>query len=153
MEIERKFLVKGDYRPFIVKSTRMVQGYLSTVPERTVRVRIAGDKGYLTIKGAGNATGVSRFEWEKEISTNDALELLTICEPGIIDKVRHLVKAQACTYEVDEFCGENEGLTIAEIELPAENAPFYKPEWIGEEVTGRAPYYNAMLTKNPFTKW
>ncbi|MDR3226677.1 MAG: CYTH domain-containing protein [Prevotellaceae bacterium] len=152
-EIEKKFLVKGDFRPFVSKSTRIVQGYLSSVPERTVRVRIKGDKGFLTIKGIGNDSGASRFEFEKEITTDEAAELLKICEAGVIDKVRHLVKAEPYTYEVDEFHGENEGLTVAEIELPDENATFDKPEWLGEEVTGDKRYYNSMLMKNPFTKW
>jgi adenylate cyclase len=152
-EIERKFLVKGDFRPFVSKSTRIVQGYLSSVPERTVRVRIKGDKGFLTIKGIGNDSGASRFELEKEITIAEAAELMKICEPGVIDKVRHLVKAEPYVFEVDEFHGENEGLTVAEIELPDENAAFSKPEWLGEEVTGDKRYYNSMLMKNPFTKW
>ena len=152
-EIEKKFLVKGDFMPFVSKSTRIVQGYLSSVPERTVRVRIKGDKGFLTIKGIGNVSGASRFEFEKEITVAEASELLNICEPGVIDKVRHLVKADPYVFEVDEFHGENEGLTVAEIELPDENAAFTKPEWLGEEVTGDKRYYNSMLMKNPYTKW
>jgi len=152
-EIERKFLVKGSYMPFVSKSTRIVQGYLSSVPERTVRVRIKGEKGFLTIKGIGNDSGASRFEFEKEITAAEATDLLKICEPGVIDKVRHLVKVEPYVFEVDEFHGENEGLTVAEIELPAENAAFTKPEWLGEEVTGDKRYYNSMLMKNPYTKW
>jgi len=152
-EIEKKFLVKGDFLPFVNKSTRIVQGYLSSVPERTVRVRIKGDNGFLTIKGIGNDSGASRFEFEKEITVDEANELLKICEPGVIDKVRHLVKVEPYTFEVDEFHGENEGLTVAEIELPDENAVFDRPEWLGEEVTGDKRYYNSMLMKNPFTKW
>jgi len=152
-EIERKFLVKGEFMPFVSKSTRIVQGYLSSVPERTVRVRIKGDKGFLTIKGIGNDSGASRFEFEKEITVDEANDLLKICEPGVIDKVRHLVKVEPYTFEVDEFHGENEGLTVAEIELPDENAAFDRPEWLGEEVTGDKRYYNSMLMKNPFVKW
>jgi adenylate cyclase len=152
-EIERKFLVKGDFRPFVSKSTRIVQGYLSSIPERTVRVRIKGDKGFLTIKGIGNESGASRFEFEKEITVTEASELLNICEPGVIDKVRHLVKVEPYVFEVDEFHGENEGLIVAEIELPDENAAFSKPEWTGEEVTGDKRYYNSMLMKTPFSKW
>lgn len=152
-EIERKFLVKGDFRPFVSKSTRIVQGYLSSAPERTVRVRIKGDKGYLTIKGIGNQSGASRFEWEKEISVEDAEALLKICEPGVIDKVRHLVKYGDFTFEVDEFYGENQGLILAEIELPSEDTCFEKPKWLGEEVTGDVRYYNSMLMKNPYTRW
>ena len=152
-EIERKFLVKGDFMPFVNKSTRIVQGYLSSVPERTVRVRIKGDKGFLTVKGIGNDSGASRFEFEKEITVDEAAELLKICEPGVIDKVRHLVKVEPYTFEIDEFHGENEGLTVAEIELADENAVFDRPKWLGEEVTGDKRYYNSMLMKNPFIKW
>ncbi len=152
-EIERKFLVKGDFMPFVNKSTRIVQGYLCSIPERTVRVRIKGEKGFLTIKGIGNDSGASRFEFEKEITVAEATDLLKICEPGVIDKVRHLVKADPYTFEVDEFHGENEGLTVAEIELPDENAAFTKPAWLGDEVTGDKRYYNSMLMKTPYTKW
>ncbi|MCX6134422.1 MAG: CYTH domain-containing protein [Ignavibacteriales bacterium] len=152
-EIERKFLVKGDFKPFISKQTRIVQGYLSSVPERTVRVRIKGDKGYITIKGIGNASGASRFEWEKELPVNEIDDLLKICEPGVIDKTRYLVKAVAHTFEVDEFHGDNQGLVLAEIELGSETEAFEKPAWLGEEVTGDTRYYNSMLMKNPFTRW
>lgn len=152
-EIERKFLVKGDFKKFSNKSTRIVQGYLSSVPERTVRVRIKGDKGFLTIKGIGNISGASRYEWEREIPTNEAEELLKICEPGVIDKTRYLVKVGNHTFEVDEFYGENNGLVLAEIELADESEKFEKPEWLGDEVTGDTKYYNSMLMKNPFTKW
>jgi adenylate cyclase len=152
-EIERKFLVNGDFKPFVSKQTRIVQGYLSSVPERTVRVRIKGDKGYITIKGIGNASGASRYEWEKEIPISETEELLKICEPGVIDKTRYLVKAGAHTIEVDEFYGENEGLVLAEIELSSEAESFEKPAWLGEEVTGDTRYYNSMLMKNPFTRW
>lgn len=152
-EIERKFLVKGDFKNLAVKQTRIVQGYLSSVPERTVRVRIKGDKGFITIKGIGNVSGATRYEWEKEIPVSEVEDLLKVCEPGIIDKTRYLVKAGNHTYEVDEFYGENEGLILAEIELSSENEKFEKPEWLGEEVTGDTKYYNSMLMKNPFTKW
>lgn len=152
-EIERKFLVKGDYKNLASKSTRIVQGYLSSVPERTVRVRIKGDRGYITIKGIGNASGASRYEWEKEIPTNEVEELLKICEPGVIDKTRYLVKVGSHTFEVDEFYGENEGLVLAEIELGSESEAFQKPGWLGDEVTGDTKYFNSMLMKNPYTKW
>lgn len=152
-EIERKFLVKGDFKPFVSKQTRIVQGYLSSVPERTVRVRIKGEKGFLTIKGIGNDSGASRFEWEKEISITETEELLKICEPGVIDKTRFLVQAGQHTFEVDEFYGENKGLIVAEIELASETELFEKPSWLGEEVTGDTKYYNSMLMKNPFTRW
>ncbi|MGC8864124.1 MAG: CYTH domain-containing protein [Bacteroidales bacterium] len=152
-EIERKFLVKGDFRPYVVHSTRIVQGYLSSVPERTVRIRIKGNKGYITVKGIGSQSGASRFEWEKEISVEEADALLKICEPGVIDKVRHVIKNGDLAFEVDEFHGENEGLILAEIEIPSEDTPFAKPDWLGEEVTGDPRYYNSMLMKNPYTRW
>ena len=152
-EIERKFLVKGEFKNIASKETRIVQGYLSSVPERTVRVRIKGDKGFITIKGIGNTSGASRYEWEKEIPTSEVEELLKICEPGVIDKTRYLVKVDNHTFEVDEFYGENQGLTVAEIELSTESEAFVKPEWLGDEVTGDTKYYNSMLMKNPFTKW
>jgi adenylate cyclase len=152
-EIERKFLVKGDFKPFAHKQTRITQGYISTVPERTVRVRVKGDKGYITIKGIGNASGATRYEWEKEIPVAEVQELLQICEPGVIDKTRYQVKAGPHIFEVDEFYGENEGLVIAEIELSTENEAFEKPSWLGKEVTGDMRYYNVMLLKNPHSKW
>ena len=153
-EIERKFLVKGDYKKYVSKETKIVQGFLCTVPERTVRVRIKGDKGFLTIKGIGNKSGASRYEWEKEISLQDAKDLMAICEPGVIDKTRYLVKSDGdLIFEVDEFYGENEGLTVAEIELPSEDTEFSKPEWLGTEVTGQVDYYNSMLMKNPYKNW
>lgn len=153
-EIERKFLVKGDYKPYVIKEAKIIQGFLSSVPERTVRVRITAGKGFLTIKGIGNASGASRFEWEKEITVEDAKSLLELCETGIIDKTRFIVPEESgLKFEVDEFYGNNEGLTVAEIELPAEDHPFEKPEWLGEEVTGDVRYFNSMLMKNPYKKW
>ncbi|MDD2964422.1 MAG: CYTH domain-containing protein [Bacteroidales bacterium] len=152
-EIERKFLVTGDYKSQSHKQTRITQGYLSSVPERTVRVRIKGDKGYITIKGIGSASGASRYEWEKEIPVKEVEELLNLCEPGVIDKTRYLVTEGSHTFEVDEFYGENQGLVVAEIELSAEEEQFGKPAWLGEEVTGDARYFNSMLMKNPYTKW
>jgi len=153
-EIERKFLVKGDFRTSANKETRITQGYLSSVPERTVRARIKGDKGFLTIKGIGSASGASRFEWEKEISIDEASALLEICEPGVIDKTRFIVpEGSGLNFEVDEFYGENQGLIIAEIELPSEGHAFNRPGWLGEEVTGDVRYYNSMLMKNPFKSW
>ncbi len=152
-EIERKFLVKGEFKNLASKETRIVQGYLSSIPERTVRVRIKGDKGFITIKGIGSASGATRYEWEKEIPTSEVEELLKICEPGVIDKTRYLVKVGNHTFEVDEFYGENKGLTVAEIELSSESEAFVKPEWLGDEVTGDTKYYNSMLMKNPYTKW
>ncbi len=152
-EIERKFLVVGEFKSLAVKSTRITQGYLSSVPERTVRVRLKGDKGFITIKGIGNDSGASRFEWEKEIPVEEVNELLKICEPGVIDKTRFLVKVEEHIFEVDEFYGENEGLVVAEVELVSEDESFHKPEWLGEEVTGDVKYYNSMLMKTPYKNW
>lgn len=152
-EIERKFLVEGDFRSAAIKSTRITQGYLSSVPERTVRVRIKGDKGFITIKGIGSASGASRYEWEKEIPVSEVEDLLTICEPGVIDKTRFLVKVGAHTFEVDEFYGDNEGLIVAEVELIAEDESFERPVWLGKEVTGDVRYYNSMLMKQPYKTW
>ncbi|MDL2212849.1 CYTH domain-containing protein [Bacteroides sp. OttesenSCG-928-D19] len=152
-EIERKFLVKGDFKSLAVKNTRITQGYLSSAPERTVRVRIKGEKGYITIKGMGDASGASRYEWEKEIPVSEVEELLKLCEPGVIDKTRYLVPVGNHTYEVDEFYGDNEGLTVAEVELGSIDEAFDKPEWLGEEVTGDVKYFNSMLMKNPFKNW
>ena len=122
LEIERKFLVNsGAFKQEAARQTRIVQGYLSSVPERTVRVRVKDDKGFLTIKGMGSASGASRYEWEKEIPLVEAEELLAICEPGVIDKTRYEVESGPFTFEVDEFYGDNEGLILAEIELPSED--------------------------------
>jgi len=117
-------------------------------------VRIKGDKGFITIKGIGNESGASRYEWEKEIPVDEVKELLKICEPGVIDKTRFIVPANdGLKFEVDEFYGDNEGLTVAEIELPSEDFKFDKPEWLGEEVTGDVKYFNSMLMKNPYKNW
>jgi adenylate cyclase len=154
IEIERKFLIVSDlYKQEAFKKTRITQGFLSTDPERTVRVRVKGDKGFLTIKGVSNKTGTSRFEWEREIDLKEAKELLSICFKGVIDKIRYEVKTSLHTYEVDEFFGENIGLVVAEIELNYEDESFEKPEWLGDEVTGQNKYYNSQLSKLPFTKW
>lgn len=152
-EIERKFLVKGDFRGEASHCEEIIQGYLSSVPERSVRVRVKGDKAFLTIKGKSNDKGLTRYEWEKEISVSEAKELLKLCEPGIIDKVRYYVSFQGHTFEVDEFRGENQGLVMAELELSDESELFDKPEWVGKEVTGDIRYYNASLTKNPYINW
>lgn len=152
-EIERKFLVDGDFRSEAFKAVRITQGYLSSVPERTVRVRVKDNKGYITVKGVGDESGVSRFEWEKEIPVDDARELLRICEPGVIDKTRYLVKVGIHTFEVDEFYGDNEGLTVAEVELSDPNEAFGKPSWLGEEVTGDKRYYNSFLSRHSYRTW
>lgn len=152
-EIERKFLVTGEYKSQAYAQTRIVQGYISSARGRTVRVRIRDDKGYLTIKGASNASGTSRYEWEKEISLEEARELMQLCEPGIIDKTRYLVQSGIHTFEVDEFYGENDGLVVAEVELASEDESFEKPIFIGQEVTGDIRYYNSQLMKYPFKIW
>lgn len=152
-EIERKYLVNGEFKSLAYAKSHIVQGYISSIPERTVRIRIRDDKGYITIKGMSSKDGLSRYEWEKEISKEEALELIGLCEPGVIDKVRYLVKAGKHTYEVDVFGGDNEGLIIAEIELASEDDYFEKPDWLGKEVTGDMHYYNAWLSKNPYKKW
>ncbi len=153
-EIERKFLVKNEtYKTQAQSSFRIVQGFLNTHPERTVRVRIKGEKGFLTIKGKGNDSGTTRFEWEKEIPVHEAEALLVLCEKGQIDKIRYEVKVENHTYEVDEFSGENKGLIVAEIELSDENEAFVKPDWLGEEVTGDVKYYNSQLSKKPYCEW
>ena len=152
-EIERKFLVKGDFKSDAVKKVRIMQGYLSSVPDRTVRVRIKDEKGYITVKGKSSDSGMTRFEWEKEISTDEAKELLSICEEGMIDKSRYLVKVGNHTFEVDEFYGGNKGLIMAEVELESEDEVFERPSWLGREVTGDKRYYNAYLSNNPFAKW
>ncbi|MDT0620328.1 CYTH domain-containing protein [Croceitalea vernalis] len=154
LEIERKFLVVSEaYKKDATSETRIVQGFLNTAPERTVRVRIKGNKGYLTIKGKGNESGTTRFEWEKEISFKDATNLIDLCEPGILEKIRFEVPAGEHLFEIDEFLGENEGLVVAEVELQNEDERFDKPDWLGDEVTGQIKYYNSQLTKKPFINW
>ena len=147
-EIERKFLVKDDsYKLEAYAHSHIVQGYICSARGRTVRVRIRDNKGYLTIKGASNDSGTSRYEWEKEISLQEAEELMKLCEPGVIDKIRYLVKSGEHIFEVDEFYGENEGLTVAEVELNSEDELFKKPHFIEKEVTGDIRYYNSFLMK------
>jgi Uncharacterized protein conserved in bacteria len=152
-EIERKFLVKGPYKNLAFRQTFIKQGYISSVPGRTVRVRIKGDKGYITIKGNSNDEGTSRFEWEKEISVKEADELFQLCEPGIIEKIRYEIRVGKHVFEVDEFSGDNYGLTVAEIELTDESEEFIRPDWLGDEVTGICQFYNSSLVKNPYKQW
>ena len=154
IEIERKFLVKSeDFKSDAIKNERIVQGFLNTDPLRTVRVRIKGDKGYLTVKGKGNRNGTTRFEWEKEIAVKEADALLKLSEPGVIDKVRYYVEVGKHIFEVDEFSGENSGLIVAEIELEHEDEDFLKPNWLGAEVTSDIKYYNSQLSKKPYKTW
>lgn len=154
IEIERKFLVKDDsFKTAAFAKNHIAQGYLSSAPERTVRVRIKGNKGFITIKGASNDAGLSRFEWEKEIPLAEAEKLLLLCEKGVIDKTRFEIKLGSHVFEVDEFYGENEGLIIAEIELNSETETFEKPNWLGAEVTGNNRYYNSYLSAHPYKSW
>ena len=154
LEIERKFLVTSDvYKTQAVISKRIIQGYLNSDPERTVRVRIKGEQGFLTIKGKGNASGTTRFEWEKEIPHHEAEQLMALCEKGTIDKTRHEIFIGGHVFEVDEFHGSNEGLVLAEVELQSENESFERPSWLGDEKTGDNRYYNSYLSNNPFASW
>ena len=154
IEIERKFLVQSEeFKTSSFEKNEIAQGYLNSNPERTVRVRIKGTRGYLTIKGKGNESGMSRLEWETVIPVAEARMLLPLCESGVINKIRYEVKFGNHVYEVDEFFGENEGLIIAEIELESEDEAFEKPNWLGEEVTNNEKYYNSYLSKNPFKNW
>ena len=154
VEIERKFLVTSEaFKNEAFKKTKIIQGFLNTHPERTVRVRLKGDQGFLTVKGISSKDGLTRFEWEEEISKKDAENLLNLCEKGIIDKTRYEVKVEKHIFEVDEFLESNEGLIIAEIELKSEDETFIKPNWLGEEVTGQLKYYNSQLSKQPYKFW
>lgn len=154
VEIERKFLVRSlNFKKEAHNSYEIIQGFLNTHPERTVRVRTKGEQGFLTVKGKSNSEGTIRMEWEKEISIADARQLLNLCEPTIIEKLRFEVKVQNHLFEVDEFLGENEGLFIAEVELESENEFFEKPAWLGDEVTGQLKYYNSHLSRIPYKKW
>lgn len=152
-EIERKFLVTGNFKEATIRSERFLQGYICLQPGKTVRVRLAGEKGYLTIKGPSDAKGLTRFEFEKEISRTEAKELFQLCEPGAIEKVRHWVKEGNHTWEVDVFYGANEGLILAELELQSEDETFALPAWIGQEVTGDRRYYNSSLSQYPYSHW
>ena len=154
-EIERKFLVVGEFKNHAYNHTHIQQGYIASGNGRTVRVRIRDDKGYLTIKGPSGKEGLSRYEFEREIPLQDAQDLMQICEPGIIDKTRYLVKSPdgIHIWEVDEFHGDNDGLIMAEIELGAEDEAFQKPDFIGREVTGDRRFYNSHMRKNPFKLW
>ena len=152
-EIERKFLVVGDYKSHAFNHYRIVQGYLSSVLERVVRIRIQGDTAYLTIKSTVSDTEFTRYEWEREIPLQDAEEMLKFCEKEIIEKTRYLVKVGAHLFEVDEFYGNNQGLVVAEVELASEDEVFEKPDWLGQEVTSENRYYNSMLVKHPYSEW
>lgn len=152
-EIERKFLVKGSFKEQASSFSHIVQGYISSMRGRTVRVRIRDEKGYLTIKGPSDQGGLVRYEFEKEISLQDAHDLLKICEPGIIDKTRYLIPYGGHVFEVDEFYGDNEGLILAEVELGSPDEPFERPAFLGREVTGDRRFYNSCMRVNPYCQW
>lgn len=153
-EIERKFLVKDDsYRQLADSKSRIKQGYICSARGRTVRVRIHDKEGFLTIKGSSDESGLSRYEWERQIPLHEAEELMKLCEPGLIDKTRYLVNFDNHTFEVDEFYGENDGLVVAEVELSTAEETFSSPAFLGEEVTGQVRYYNSFLMKEPYSTW
>ncbi|WP_417129505.1 CYTH domain-containing protein [Phocaeicola sp.] len=153
-EIERKFLVRDDsYKAMSYKKKRIRQGYICSERGRTVRVRIQDEEGFLTIKGPSDMSGMKRYEWEHTLSLQEAEELMKLCEPGMIDKTRYLVRWGMHVFEVDEFYGENDGLVVAEVELNSEQESFEIPPFLGKEVTGQVKYYNSFLMKLPYRKW
>jgi CYTH domain-containing protein len=154
IEIERKFLVKNlSYKSESFEKKYIKQGYLNSDKNRTVRIRVSNNTGFITIKGKSNKNGTSRFEWEKEIPITEAEDLLLLCEPTIIEKTRYLIKVGDHIFEVDEFAGNNSGLVVAEIELNSEDEVFEKPNWLSKEVTGNLKYYNSSISKLPFINW
>ena len=153
VEIERKFLVSGNFMRDVYAERHIVQGYLCSAKGRTVRVRIRDEAGFLTIKGPTDAKGMSRNEFEYPIPLEDAEKLLELCEPGAIDKIRYLARIGKHTWEIDVFHGANEGLILAEVELESEEEEFERPTWLGREVTGDRRFYNSSLTKHPYTEW
>lgn len=154
IEIERKFLVKNKtYKSESIKKQLITQGYLSSDPKRSVRIRICEQNAYITIKGQTSESGTSRYEWEKEINIEDAKQLMLLCREGVVTKIRHLIPFKNHTFEVDEFLKDNSGLVIAEIELSNENEDFERPRWLGKEVTGIKKYYNSQLSQNAYVNW
>ena len=154
IEIERKFLVKNlDFKNESNQKNYIMQGYLNSNKNRAVRIRISNASGFITVKGKSNTEGTTRYEWEKEIPISEAKQLLLLCESGIIEKHRYLIKKGKHTFEVDEFLGDNLGLIVAEIELNSENETFERPNWLDKEVTGELKYYNSNISKLPFKDW
>ena len=151
-EIERKFLVQGDFQPYATASYRIEQGYIVGSADLTVRVRIRDEEAFLTIKGRSDVAGLERDAWKWPIGGDEARSLLRF-SAGAIEKTRYIVPYEGHTFEVDRFYGANEGLVMAEVELSTRDEEFARPEWLGEEVTGDVRYYNSQLLKNPFTKW
>ena len=152
LEIERKYLVVGEYKHLAHNSMHLIQGYIAS-GKRTVRVRVSDDGAWLTIKGPSLNGGLSRYEWEKEIDAKEAMELLQLAEGTVIDKVRYYVDYEGHTIEVDEFHGDNEGLVMAEIELQSEDERVVLPKWLGREVTGEKRFYNSHLRTHPYCEW
>lgn len=154
IEIERKYLVNSkDYRSLAFSKSHIVQGFLNSHPDRVVRIRIAEDKAFLTVKGRSNSAGTSRFEWEKKIPIHEAKLLLELCEKEILEKIRYYIRIGGHIIEVDEFLGLNKGLVIAEIEIEKEDDNIEVPSWLGLEVTGDIKYYNSQLSKYPYKEW
>jgi len=154
MEIERKFLVRNDaYRRQAHASSHIRQGYISSGGRCTIRVRLRDDEAFLTIKSPSMDGGLSRYEFEKSITLDEAEHIMLLCEPGIIDKTRYLVRSGEHIFEVDEFHGDNEGLVVAEVELHAADESYSKPDFIGDEVTGDRRYYNSHLRRHPYCEW
>lgn len=153
IEIERKFLVCGEYKSKAYSHSHIEQGYFDSAPGRTIRIRIRDDKAYLTIKGPSNQAGLARYEFETEVSLEDGRQLMALCRPGRIDKTRWLIKNGKHTIEVDEFHGDNDGLVMAEIELGSEDEEYEKPDFLGKEVTGDRRYYNSHLMRFPYCLW
>ena len=152
-EIERKFLVTGEFKSLAYDKTHIEQGYFATEPGKTVRVRIRNDKGYLTIKGPSSKDGLSRYEFDVEVPLEDAQEMMKLCVPGRVNKDRYLIKSGKHIVEVDEFFDENEGLILAEIELENEDEAYVKPDFLGAEVTGDKRYYNKYMIRHPYKQW
>jgi len=153
IETERKFLVKNAKLNLPSDGYAIIQGYICSGQSNTVRIRTIGAKGYITIKGSTGISGMSRYEWEKEILLSDAEELLKLCDGGYVTKTRYEIDYNGHIFEVDVFHGLNEGLIVAEIELESEDEKFDKPSWLGEEVTYDKIYRNSSLSKNPFINW
>ncbi|CAH0992616.1 Inorganic triphosphatase [Sinobacterium norvegicum] len=154
LEIERKYRVhNSDYKALATVTYRIVQGYLNSHPERTVRVRIKADRAFITVKGKSSESGLSRFEWEREIALAEAEQLLPLCEPGSIEKIRYIVPFLDQEFEVDEFLADNKGLVVAELELKSEQQQVELPAWVAKEVTGDVRYYNSSLMKQPYKQW
>lgn len=152
-EIERKFLVKGEFKSLSIKEYVIKQGYLAMSDNNVVRIRIRGEEAFITIKSAAFEGTITRNEWEYSIPVNEAEDMLRNCQGSVIDKIRYNINVGTHTFEVDEFYGYNEGLILAEVELESEDESFATPDWLGEEVTGDIRYYNSYLAEHPFKKW